>query len=61
MLLGGFGTRKEVQNEKLLSFISQNTPVEDQSKFLLTVCTGAALASKAGSLKGKQATTNKVP
>lgn len=65
MKSGGFGTRKEVNNEKLLSFIREAHSVErtatlQQNPFLLTVCTGAALAAKAGLLKGKHATTNKV-
>jgi len=62
---GGFGIRKEVNNEKLLSFIREahtgaHTATLQQNPFLLTVCTGAALAAKAGLLKGKHATTNKV-
>ena len=33
---------------------------ESAPPYLLTVCTGAALAARAGLLDGKKATTNKV-
>ncbi len=60
LIAGGFGTRKEVGNEELLAFITRHARSPFIHSFLLTVCTGAALAAKAGVLKGKQATTNKV-
>lgn len=53
---GGMGTREEVKNDKLIRFIRE---LCTQSKFILSVCTGAALLARSGSLKGKQATTNK--
>ena len=62
---GGSGTRKEVGNGQLLGFM-QRMLATDASKsgsappYLLTVCTGAALAARAGLLDGKKATTNKV-
>ena len=62
---GGFGTRAEVNNKQLTGFM-QRMLAPDASKsvsgspYLLTVCTGAALAARAGLLDGKKATTNKV-
>jgi transcriptional regulator GlxA family with amidase domain len=54
---GGFGTRKEVENKELISFLQQLGPSVDESNgswpYLLTVCTGAALAAKAGLLNGR--------
>ena len=54
---GGFGTRKEVENKELISFLHQYGPSVDKSNgswpYLLTVCTGAALAAKAGLLDGR--------
>jgi len=53
---GGLGTRKEVENERLLRFIAERaTEVE----VLASVCTGAALLARAGVLDGKRATTSK--
>ena len=55
---GGLGTRQEVANAAILGFIKDcATPCP--GKAVVTVCTGAGLAAKAGILKGKQATTNK--
>ena len=62
---GGLGTRKEVNNGHLMDFM-QRMLAPDASKpgsaspYLLTVCTGAALAARGGLLDGKKATTNKV-
>ena len=46
----------------MLSFIREfvHDQTVDQERFLFTVCTGAALAAKAGVLDSKMATTNKV-
>lgn len=51
---GGMGTRKDVSAE--IQYIREKFP---QLQYLITVCTGAALAAQAGVLDGLQATTNK--
>ena len=54
-----------MDNKQLTGFM-QRMLAPDASKpgsappYLLTVCTGAALAARAGLLDGKKATTNKV-
>ena len=56
---GGFGTRKEIDNPQLISFIQRYSPARASSHeeanfpYLLTVCTGAALAARAGVLDGR--------
>ncbi len=52
---GGMGTRAEVNNEKLISFIRD---VSKNCKAILSVCTGAFLLQAAGLLDGKKATTH---
>src|SRR5579862_9889657 len=44
---GGMGTREEVHNEILLTFIRERS---QQVELILSVCTGAALLAKAGVL-----------
>jgi putative intracellular protease/amidase len=56
LIPGGHGTRKEVDNNKLLSKIID---VSNSSKYVLTVCTGSALLAKTGLLDNKKATSNK--
>lgn len=53
---GGIGTRELVKQEK---FIKALAALAKNAKFVLTVCTGAALLSKTGMLDGKKATSNK--
>jgi transcriptional regulator GlxA family with amidase domain len=54
---GGFGTRKEVGNPKLLDWIVRHAR---EAERVMSVCTGAALLARAGLLDGRRATTNKV-
>jgi transcriptional regulator GlxA family with amidase domain len=54
---GGMGTRKEVDNPRIRSWI------EDRSRdaeVVMSVCTGAALLARAGVLDGRRATSNKL-
>jgi putative intracellular protease/amidase len=53
---GGKGTRDAVNNEELLKIIRE---FSENAKFVLSVCTGAALLAKAGVLDGKNATSYK--
>src|SRR5262245_6589896 len=52
---GGWGTRKEMNNERLLRWIGERSR---QVETLTSVCTGALLLGKAGLLDGKRATTH---
>ena len=52
---GGWGTRKEMNNERLLKWITDRSR---QVETLTSVCTGALLLGKAGLLDGKRATTH---
>ena len=54
---GGQGTREEVNNRELLSWLS--TIAQKHETSILSVCTGAALLAKAGVLNNRSATTNK--
>ena len=53
---GGMGTRQEVRNEALLSWIRE---IATAAECVTSVCTGSALLAKAGVLDGKRATSNK--
>ncbi len=53
---GGAGTRKEVNNSRLLDWIADSS---DKAEFTLSVCTGSALLARAGVLDNRRATTNK--
>ena len=53
---GGRGTRREVGNTKLLSWMRNRSATAD---YITSVCTGSALLAKASLLDGKKATTNK--
>ncbi len=56
LIPGGFGTRKEVNNNTLIDAIKQ---ISELSKYILTVCTGSALLAKTGLLDNRIATSNK--
>jgi transcriptional regulator GlxA family with amidase domain len=52
---GGWGTRKEMHNARLLAWIAERAA---RAATLASVCTGALLLGKAGLLEGKRATTH---
>jgi transcriptional regulator GlxA family with amidase domain len=52
---GGIGTRREVANEPLLSWIAN---VAKTCSWITSVCTGALLLTAAGPAKGKRITTH---
>ncbi|KAH6671301.1 class I glutamine amidotransferase-like protein [Halenospora varia] len=54
LIPGGFGTRRELNST--INFVRDRFPT---LKYLITVCTGAGIAARAGVLDGKYATTNK--
>jgi putative intracellular protease/amidase len=56
LIPGGHGTRAAVNNAALLDKLIK---VCNQSKYVLTVCTGSALLAKTGLLNGRKATSNK--
>lgn len=54
---GGQGTRREVDNEVMLSWLKTHAK---RAEYVTSVCTGSALLAKAGILDGVCATTNKL-
>lgn len=56
LIPGGVGMMDMLKDQEFISLIGQ---MAETSKYILTVCTGAALLAKAGILNGKKATTNK--
>ncbi len=52
---GGYGTRREMENEALLAWIGRRAVA---AELVLSVCTGALLLAKAGLLDGLSATTH---
>ncbi len=52
---GGWGTRREMKNDRLIAWIRERAR---QVTTLTSVCTGALLLGKAGLLDGKRATTH---
>lgn len=57
LIPGGFGTRKEANNEPLIKSLKELCL---QAQFVLTVCTGSGLLARTGLLKGRKATSNKM-
>jgi putative intracellular protease/amidase len=53
---GGFGTRRELANPKLLDWLRQRA---GRAEIVMSVCTGSAVLAKAGLLDGRRATSNK--
>ncbi len=53
---GGNGTREKVNDNNFVNFIKD---ISNQSKYIISVCTGSALLAKTGILDRKRATTNK--
>ena len=54
---GGGGAHGEEAAVPMVEFIRKTYP---KLKYLITICTGASLAARAGVLDGKRATTNKM-
>ena len=52
---GGWGTRKEVNNHKIIKWIADRSV---ESKITASVCTGSSLLGKAGLLDGRESTTH---
>ncbi len=57
LIPGGFGTRELVHNNE---FINALRKLAEDSKTVLSICTGSALLAKAGVLENKKATSNKM-
>ncbi|OAQ98063.1 hypothetical protein LLEC1_02307 [Akanthomyces lecanii] len=57
LIPGGGGTRDTAGTQALVDYAARVYP---RLRYFLTVCTGAALAARAGLLDGKRATTNKL-
>jgi putative intracellular protease/amidase len=53
---GGSGTREKVNDNNFINFIEN---ISNQSKYIISICTGSALLAKTGILNKKRATTNK--
>ncbi len=56
LIPGGYGTRKEVKNEKLIRSIRT---ISEKCEFVLSVCTGSALLARTQLIDSKVATSNK--
>ena len=54
---GGRGTRREVENPRLLAWLTAKAAT---AEYVASVCTGSALLAKAGLLDGVAATSNKL-
>jgi transcriptional regulator GlxA family with amidase domain len=55
MVPGGWGTREQMQNPRLIDWIRQRAP---KVETLTSVCTGSLLLGQAGLLDGRRATTH---
>jgi transcriptional regulator GlxA family with amidase domain len=53
---GGWGTRREMSNPKVIDWIKSVAP---KTELILSVCTGALLLARAGLLDGLKATTHR--
>ncbi len=53
---GGIGTREKIDDNNFINFIKN---ISNQSKYIISICTGSALLAKTGILNKKKATTNK--
>lgn len=53
---GGSGTREKIHDNNFINLIKN---ISNQSKCILSICTGSALLAKTGILNRKRATTNK--
>jgi len=54
---GGIGTVAELDNQRLLAFLTQRSSA---AQLVMSVCSGSALLAKAGLLDNKRATSNKM-
>ena len=52
---GGMGTREQIQNERLITWIKEKAP---ECELVLSVCTGALLLGQAALLENLEATTH---
>ena len=57
MVPGGEGTRREVDNPRMLDFLRQQ---DRATEWTTSVCTGSAVLAKAGILRHRKATSNKL-
>ena len=57
VVLGGIGSRREINNEGLINWIQRTA---GESELVLSVCTGALILGKAGLLDGLEVTTHHV-
>lgn len=53
---GGIGTRREVENHLMISWLQERSRA---AEIVTSVCTGAGLLARAGILDGRRATSNK--
>jgi transcriptional regulator GlxA family with amidase domain len=56
LIPGGLGTREAIVDDALMKWLTDR---EAEAELVMTVCTGTALAAKAGLLEGRRATSNK--
>ena len=56
LIPGGIGTRNEISNQVLLSWLKARA---EKAEVVTTVCTGTAILAHTGLLDGRRATTNK--